>query len=166
MWEGENEPAPPPTPAAAPASAARSDRAERSERIEPEPPVARAAESTSRAVIGASLELQGDLSGNEDLLVEGRIQGRIQLSQHAVTIGAKGRVSAQVHARMVSIEGEVDGNLVAEELIVLKKSARVRGDLVAPRVVIEDGVRINDPFRLCFRWTEGGAEDVEIADVH
>ena len=76
MWKRDNEPAPPPTPAAAPSSAPRSDRAERSDRIEPEPPVARAAESASRAVIGASLELQGDLSGNEDLLVEGRVQGR------------------------------------------------------------------------------------------
>ena len=116
-------------------------RAERSERHEPEPPPQRAAESASRAVIGASIELQGELSGNEDLLIEGRVQGRIQLSQHVVTVGAKGRVSAGVHARVLSIEGEVDGNLVAEELIMLKKSARVRGDLVAPRVVIEDGAR-------------------------
>lgn len=138
MWKRENDPTAPPAPAAAPPPAVRS---ERSERNEPEPPATRAAESTSRAVIGASLDLQGELSGNEDLLVEGRVQGRIQLAQHAVTIGAKGRVSAAVHARVVSIEGEVDGNLVAEELIVLKKSARVRGDLVAPRVVIEDGAR-------------------------
>ena len=112
-----------------------------SDRSEPEPPAHRPAESTSRAVIGASLDLQGELSGNEDLLIEGRVQGRIQLPQNAVTIGAKGRVSAQVLARLISIEGEVDGNLVAEELIMLKKSARVRGDLVAPRVVIEDGAR-------------------------
>jgi cytoskeletal protein CcmA (bactofilin family) len=139
MWKRENEPTPaPPTPAAAPPAAARS---ERNERVELEPPAPRTVESTSRAVIGASLDLQGELSGNEDLLVEGRVQGRIQLAQHAVTIGAKGRVSASVHARVISIEGEVDGNLVAEELIVLKKSSRVRGDLVAPRVVIEDGAR-------------------------
>ena len=141
MWKRENEPAPPPTPAAAPPVAARTDRADRSDRSEPEPPVHRPAESGSRAVIGPSLDLQGELSGNEDLLIEGRVQGRIQLPQNAVTIGIKGRVSAQVLARMISIEGEVDGNLVAEELIVLKKSARVRGDLVAPRVVIEDGAR-------------------------
>lgn len=143
MWKRENEPAPSPTPAAtAPAARGdRSDRSDRSDRNEPEPPLQRAAESASRAVIGASLELQGELSGNEDLLIEGRVQGRIQLAQHAVAVGAKGRVSATVHARVLSIEGEVDGNLVAEELIVLKKSARVRGDLVAPRVVIEDGAR-------------------------
>jgi cytoskeletal protein CcmA (bactofilin family) len=144
MWKRENEPAPPPTPAAAPPAAARTDRADRSDRsdrAEPEAPAHRPAESSARAVIGPSLDLQGELSGNEDLLIEGRVQGRIQLPQNAVTIGAKGRVSAQVLARLISIEGEVDGNLVAEELIMLKKSARVRGDLVAPRVVIEDGAR-------------------------
>ncbi len=143
MWKRDNEPTPAPTPAAPPAAARieRGDRSERSERQDPEPPPQRAAESTSRAVIGASLELQGELSGNEDLLIEGRVQGKIQLSQNVVTVGAKGRVSAGVHARVISIEGEVDGNLVAEELIMLKKSARVRGDLVAPRVVIEDGAR-------------------------
>jgi len=135
MWKRENEPVPQPTPAAAPAAPVRS------ERTEPESPAHRTAESVARAVIGPSLELQGELSGNEDLLIEGRVQGRIQLPQNAVAIGAKGRVSAQVLARLISIEGEVDGNLVAEELIVLKKSARVRGDLVAPRVVIEDGAR-------------------------
>ena len=139
MWKRDNEPTPAPTPAAPPAL--RTERPERTERSEPEPPPQRAAESTARAVIGASLDLQGELSGDEDLLIEGRVQGRIQLAQHAVTIGAKGRVSAGVHARLISIEGEVDGNLVAEEMIVLKKSARVRGDLVAPRVVIEDGAR-------------------------
>ncbi|MEO8195831.1 MAG: polymer-forming cytoskeletal protein [Thermoanaerobaculia bacterium] len=143
MWKRENEPAPAPTPAAPP-PAVRNDRNERNERMErsePEPPPQRTAESGARAVIGASLELQGELSGNEDLLVEGRVQGKIQLSQNAVTVGAKGRVSAGVHARVLTIEGEVDGSLVAEELIVLRKSARVRGDLVAPRVVIEDGAR-------------------------
>ncbi|MEO8276646.1 MAG: polymer-forming cytoskeletal protein [Thermoanaerobaculia bacterium] len=142
MWKRENEAAPAPTPAAAPPAARTEPRVEKNERSEPEPPAPyRAVESSTRAVIGASLELQGDLSGNEDLLIEGRVQGRIQLAQHAVTVGAKGRLSATVHARVLTIEGEVDGNLVAEEVITLKKSARVRGDLVAPRVVIEDGAR-------------------------
>jgi cytoskeletal protein CcmA (bactofilin family) len=142
MWKRENEPAQPTSPAAAP-PAARNDRNDRAERA-PEPEAApsyRAAESSSRAVIGPSIDLQGELSGNEDLLIEGRVQGKILLAQNVVSVGAKGRVSASVHARVLTIEGEMDGNLVAEELIMLKKSARVRGDLVAPRVVIEDGAR-------------------------
>jgi cytoskeletal protein CcmA (bactofilin family) len=137
MWKRDNEPTPAPTPAAPPA--VRTERME--PRSEPEAPAHRAVESSARAVIGASLDLQGELSGEEDLLIEGRVQGRIQFPQHSVTIGAKGRVSAGVLARLITIEGEVDGNLVAEEMLVLKKSARVRGDLVAPRVVIEDGAR-------------------------
>ena len=144
MWKRENEPAPNPQPtqAPAPASAAPAPRSE------PEPPAPapapRPSMSTSsggRAVIGPSLDLTGELSGAEDLLVEGKVQGKIRLPQNAVTVGAKGRLSADVQARMIEIEGEVDGHLAAEELIVLRKNARVRGDLASPRVVIEDGAK-------------------------
>lgn len=133
MWKRDNEPTPAPTPAAPPVV--------RVDRHEPEPAPARFADSGGRATIGATLELEGAITGGEDLHIEGRVRGRIDLPEHAVTIGVRGRISASVHARMLAIEGEVDGNLVAEELLVLKKSARVRGDLVAPRVVIEDGAR-------------------------
>lgn len=137
MWKRDNDAAvlPPVTspPTAAPASSARA---------EPEPAPYRAVESSgSRAVIGPSIDLTGNLVGSEDLYVEGRIQGKVDLAQNALTVGPKGRVSAEVHARVVHVEGEVDGNLRGEELIVLRKSARVRGDLTAPRVVIEDGAR-------------------------
>jgi cytoskeletal protein CcmA (bactofilin family) len=136
MWKRENESVPTNTPSPAPSP---------SPRHEPEaapPPAARSSESTGgRAVIGASIHLQGELTGGEDLLVEGRVEGKISLAQNALTVGAKGRVAATVQARAIHVEGEVEGNLLAEELIVLKKSSRVKGDLVAPRVVIEDGAR-------------------------
>lgn len=141
MWKRENEPAPKsqPAPSPAPAPAAAPPR------VEPEPQAAAAPAPrpgpASRAIIGASIELTGELTGAEDLLVEGRVQGKIRLPQNAVTVGAKGRVSADVQARVVEIEGEMDGQLAAEELIVLRKSAKVRGDLTAPRVVIEDGAK-------------------------
>jgi cytoskeletal protein CcmA (bactofilin family) len=115
--------APVPTPAPAPA-----------------PPAPRAT-STARAIIGPSLDLSGELTGAEDLVVEGRVQGKIRLPQNSVTVGAKGRVSADVLARVIEIEGEVDGHMTAEEVVTLRKSARVRGDLAAPRVVIEDGAK-------------------------
>jgi len=97
------------------------------------------ASTGGRAVIGASTIVRGELSGEEDLLVEGKVEGKILLRQYAVTIGAKGKVAAEVQARAVLIDGEVEGNLVAEEQIVVRKSGRVRGDLTAPRVTIEDG---------------------------
>jgi cytoskeletal protein CcmA (bactofilin family) len=136
MWKRENE-SMPPTPGSAPAPVP-------SPRRENETPTPRASEpSTSggRAVIGAATVVRGEISGEEDLLVEGRVEGKIALSQNAVTVGAKGQLAAEVHARIVMIDGEVDGDLTAEEQIVLRKSGRVQGDLTAPRVTIEDGAR-------------------------
>jgi len=129
MWKKDNE-APPSTPPMSPVS-----------RHEPEAPPSSRSETAGRAVIGASIRLTGELAGGEDLLVEGRIDGSIELAQHALTVGAKGRIAGSAHARAIHVEGEVEGNLAADELLVLRKSARVQGDLVAPRVVIEDGAR-------------------------
>ena len=81
---------------------------------------------------------QLDLLGMLGLLLD---VGKVRLPQHAVSIGTKGHVTAEIQARVIEIEGEVEGQLQAEELIVLHKSARVRGDLVAPRVVLEDGAK-------------------------
>ena len=92
-------------------------------------------------MIGPSIIVRGEISGEEDLLIEGRVEGKVDLRQNAVTVGAKGVLAAEVQARLVLIDGEVDGNLNAEEQIVLRKSARVRGDIAAPRVTIEDGAR-------------------------
>ncbi|MFN7943332.1 MAG: polymer-forming cytoskeletal protein [Thermoanaerobaculia bacterium] len=97
--------------------------------------------SGGRAVIGASTVVKGEISGEEDLLVEGRVEGKIDLRQNVVTVGAKGRLAAEVHAASIYIEGEVEGDLAAEDQIVVRKTGRVRGDLVAPRVTLEDGAR-------------------------
>lgn len=131
MWKRDNETAPAGS-APSPAPAFRND---------PEPPPARSGEAGGRAVIGPSIQVKGELTGSEDLLIEGRVEGKIGLAQNALTVGTKGRVTASVHARAIHVEGEVEGDLTAEELILLRKSARVRGDLTAPRVVIEDGAR-------------------------
>ena len=137
MWKRDNEPAAPGSPAPPPAPS----------RSEPEPaPAARhapaaAAASGERALLSPSIVVRGEVSGDEDLVIEGRIEGRINLRQNVVTVGAKGRVAAEIHARAVLVDGEVEGNMDAEEQVVLRKSSRVRGDIVAPRVTIEDGAR-------------------------
>jgi cytoskeletal protein CcmA (bactofilin family) len=91
------------------------------------------------ATIGRSIAIRGDLSGDEDLVIQGQVEGTVDLKQHNVTVGPEGRVKADIIGRVVTVEGEVTGNLSAQEQIALRSSARVEGDVHAPRVMLEDG---------------------------
>lgn len=93
------------------------------------------------ATIGSSITIRGDLSGEEDLLIQGRVEGKIDLKQHKVTIGKDGHIKADIYAQTVVIEGEVNGNLFSDEQLIIRKSGRVRGNIVSPRVTLEDGAK-------------------------
>jgi cytoskeletal protein CcmA (bactofilin family) len=95
--------------------------------------------SSSSAVIGPSITIKGDVSGDEDLIILGKLHGTINLAKHNVTIGPSGKVKADVHGRNLIVEGEVEGDLKADEQIVLRHTARVEGSISAPRVALEDG---------------------------
>jgi len=92
-----------------------------------------------RAIIGPSITIKGDVTGEEDLVIQGRVEGKVDLAQHNVTVGANGRIKANIIGRSVIVEGEVEGDLLAEEQISVRKSGKVRGNVTAPRVTIEDG---------------------------
>jgi cytoskeletal protein CcmA (bactofilin family) len=96
---------------------------------------------TDRATVGPSIFIKGDLTGEEDLIIEGRVEGKVDLKQNNVTIGKNGRVKADVFGRVVIVEGEVDGNVFAREQAILRQSGAIRGNITAPRVVLEDGSR-------------------------
>jgi cytoskeletal protein CcmA (bactofilin family) len=104
-------------------------------------PAAAPAAPKERAALGASITVVGDLSGEEDLVILGRVEGRVDLAQNSVTIGRSGRVQADIFAKTVAVEGEVQGNVYAGESIVLRKSGSVHGNLVSPRVTLEDGCK-------------------------
>jgi len=109
-------------------------------------PVARTYPTTSdaraeRAIIGPSITIKGELSGDEDLVIEGRVEGKVDLKQHKIIVGKKGVVRADMQAKTISVEGEVHGTLSGEEQVVLCKSSTVRGDIIAPRVTLEDGAK-------------------------
>lgn len=91
------------------------------------------------AVIGPSIHIDGTLTGEEDLLIEGRVTGTVQLQDHSLTIGAKGQVEADLYAHNVIVEGAVEGDLYGSERVAIRGSARVRGNVTAPRVSLEDG---------------------------
>jgi cytoskeletal protein CcmA (bactofilin family) len=95
--------------------------------------------SSGRATIGPSISIKGDITGSEDLLIQGRVDGSVTLENHSVGVGSEGRVNADITGRLITIEGTVEGDLTAEEQIVLRGSAHVKGDIKAPRVVLEDG---------------------------
>jgi cytoskeletal protein CcmA (bactofilin family) len=107
----------------------------------PQPTAPRSQPSTNkeRALIGPSIEIKGNLSGGEDLQVEGRVEGKIELAQYSITIGTKGRIKADIKGRNIIVMGEVEGNIYGSEQIVLRQSSKVTGNLVAPRVSLEDG---------------------------
>jgi len=103
---------------------------------------ARPSPSTT-AVIGPSIEVDGTLRGDEDLVIEGRVKGAVELKKHSVTIGEQGDVQADIHAHTIYVDGSMDGNLVASERVVIRQSARIKGSVVSPRVSLEDGARFN-----------------------
>jgi cytoskeletal protein CcmA (bactofilin family) len=89
--------------------------------------------------IGKSVLIKGELSGSEDLTIEGQVEGKIELRQNVLTIGPNGRIKAQVFAKAVIIQGEVHGNITASERVDIRDNGSVEGDLAAPRVAIADG---------------------------
>lgn len=95
--------------------------------------------SGDAATIGRSITIRGDVTGDEDLYIQGRVEGTVDLKQHNVTVGPEGRVKANLKGRMVTIEGEVDGDVRGQEQVALRSDSKVTGDIVAPRVVLEDG---------------------------
>lgn len=91
--------------------------------------------------IGKSIVIRGELSGHEDLNIEGTVEGKIELKEHNLIVGTTGKIQAEVFAKTVNIQGEVQGNVRAEDRIEIATSGTVKGDLVAPRIIIADGAR-------------------------
>lgn len=104
-----------------------------------EPPRAPVTRPAAHATIGPSIVIKGEVSGNEDLVIQGQLDGSVKLGSNSVTVGDGGRVKADITGRIITIEGNVEGNLEAKEQIILRGTATVQGDIKAPRVVLEDG---------------------------
>ncbi len=89
--------------------------------------------------IGQSVEIKGELTGNEDLTIDGRVDGKISLKDHNLTIGAHGKINAELQAKRVVVNGQVVGNITATDKIEIAPTGSVEGDLTAPRVALADG---------------------------
>lgn len=136
MWK-RNEPAPPRTaPVNPPVTAPETSGV-------PTAPGAASSRGAggSRAAIGRSIFIRGEVTGEEDLVIQGRVEGTIRLDNHKVTVGPDGEVEAAITGRVVVVEGKVLGDILSEEQVVLRSTARVQGDITTPRLVLEDGAR-------------------------
>jgi cytoskeletal protein CcmA (bactofilin family) len=100
------------------------------------------------ANIGKSIVIKGDLSGNEDLVVEGKVEGKIDLPSNRLTIGAGGQVQAQVHAKTVVVVGRIAGNVSAGDRLEIQATGIVEGDVEAPRLIVAEGAVLNGSVKM------------------
>jgi cytoskeletal protein CcmA (bactofilin family) len=94
-----------------------------------------------QAVIGPSLIVKGDVQGEEDLVIQGQVEGKVVLKKNSITVGKNGRVKADLYGKVIVVEGNLQGNLFGEEKIVVRKSGDIKGNLMAPRINLEEGAR-------------------------
>jgi cytoskeletal protein CcmA (bactofilin family) len=91
--------------------------------------------------IGQSIHIKGELTGNEDLTIEGKVEGKVFLKDHNLTVGANGKIVAEIQAKTVMVLGEVTGNITADDKVEVAATGTMRGDIQAPRVVLADGAK-------------------------
>lgn len=91
------------------------------------------------AQIGKSVVIKGELSGSEDLYVDGQVEGSIALKNNSLTVGPNGQIKASVEAKGITVQGKLEGNVLATDRVDLRKSAIVSGDIVTQRISIEEG---------------------------
>jgi cytoskeletal protein CcmA (bactofilin family) len=108
------------------------------------------ARSSSRITSG--IRIKGEISGDDDLYIDGQAEGQFRFPESRVTVGPNGRVKANIEARDIVIEGSVTGNLKASSAVQLGSSSRVQGSLMAARIAIEDGARLRGKVEM----TRGG----------
>jgi cytoskeletal protein CcmA (bactofilin family) len=102
-------------------------------------PATSSSSSSGIARLGATLHIKGEITGNEDLHIDGTVEGLVQLEDRKLTVGASAKVTADIIAREVVVYGNVKGNLRARDRIEIKKDGSVVGDLTTARIMIEDG---------------------------
>ena len=115
--------------------------------------------------IGKSVVIKGDLTASEDLTIEGNVEGKIELRNNILTIGANGKIKAQVLAKAVVVLGEVTGNVTATERVDIRDNGSVDGDLSAPRIAIADGAHFRGSIDMQKQGKPGESKPAEVKPV-
>jgi len=130
----------PSSPSSVPTSSSKPSTPPAKRSTSPAPPRETPQPGSGKAVnIGPSVHIKGTLSGREDLTVDGKVEGKITLKEHVLTIGANGQIEANLQAKAVIVHGKVVGDITADNRVEIASSGTVTGDVRAPRVAIADG---------------------------
>ncbi|HLJ24824.1 MAG TPA: polymer-forming cytoskeletal protein [Candidatus Acidoferrales bacterium] len=116
------------------------------------------ANSGNTAYLGPGLKITGEISGNEDLWLDSKIEGSVSIGGFRLTIGQKSEVEGEVVAREVVVSGKVTGNISARDRLEVKKGSTVVGDLSTARILIEDGAYLKGAVEIDRSNTRVGAD--------
>ena len=105
------------------------------------PPQTAASGTGKAAVLGATIKIKGDITGDENLLIEGQVDGSVTLNSHELTVGRTGRVHADVSAKVIRIDGEVQGDITSREKVLLSSTSNTKGNIITPKMTLEEGAR-------------------------
>ncbi len=97
--------------------------------------------SSVPATIGSSIYFKGELSGEEDFIIQGKVDGEIKLHKNNLTIGIDGVINANITANIIIVEGRLNGDLFGSENVIIRKTGNVLGNIISPRVTLEDGAK-------------------------
>jgi cytoskeletal protein CcmA (bactofilin family) len=100
-----------------------------------------AAATGKSAILGATIRVKGEITGDENLLIEGHVEGSVSLSAHELTIEKTGKVHANITARTIRIDGEVHGDIAGKEKVVVSSTSNIKGTIVTPKMTLEEGAR-------------------------
>ena len=114
---------------------------------------------TSKAVIGPSIQVKGELIGDEDLVIEGKVEGVVRLKDHHLVVGKSAQIDATLEAKSIRIEGTVRGDVIAKERVELANDSALTGDIVAPRMMIADGARFKGSVDMDRASSKGASPD-------
>lgn len=95
----------------------------------------------AKASIGATILIKGDVTGDENLHIEGKVEGTVSLASHELVVGKSGKVHADITAKLIRIDGEVQGDITGKEKVIISATGNVRGNIVTPRMSLEDGAK-------------------------
>lgn len=117
------------------------------------------------ATIGPSIHIKGDLSGEEDLVVQGNVEGTITLNANNLTIGQEGTVNANIQAHTIIVEGTLKGDAFGEEKVTIKRTGNVQGNVSAPRVSLEDGAKFKGSMDMDYKGSKPAEPAKDSASV-